>query len=69
MPRDEGLVFDVWNSLQDCYSEVKNYKKQKILVRVINSTNERRLFQRHETTPLKVKADIEDVSSEMNEGD
>ncbi|GFV15349.1 ig-like domain-containing protein [Trichonephila clavipes] len=41
----------------------------KLPVRLINTTNERRLFQGHERTPLRVKGDIEDVSSELdNEG-
>ncbi|GFU88211.1 transposable element Tcb1 transposase [Trichonephila clavipes] len=38
----------------------------KLPVRLINTTNERRLVQGHETTPLRVKWDIEDVYSEMD---
>ncbi|GFX02611.1 uncharacterized protein TNCV_728651 [Trichonephila clavipes] len=40
----------------------------KLLVRLINATNERRVVQGHETTPLRVKGDIEDVSSELDNG-
>ncbi|GFY00756.1 hypothetical protein TNCV_2141481 [Trichonephila clavipes] len=36
-------------------------------VRLINATNEWRLVQGHET-PLRVKGDIEDVSSELEKG-
>ncbi|GFU88208.1 uncharacterized protein TNCV_846011 [Trichonephila clavipes] len=38
----------------------------KLPVRPINTTNERRLVQGHETTSLRVKGDIEDVSSELD---
>ncbi|GFV83194.1 uncharacterized protein TNCV_1899211 [Trichonephila clavipes] len=38
-------------------------------VRMINTTNERRLVQGHETTPLRVKEDIENVFSELDNGD
>ncbi|GFT40095.1 hypothetical protein TNCV_2171101 [Trichonephila clavipes] len=37
-------------------------------VRLINTTNEQRLVQGHETTPLRVKRDIEDVYSELDNG-
>ncbi|GFY23943.1 hypothetical protein TNCV_4896241 [Trichonephila clavipes] len=37
-------------------------------VRLINTTNERRLVQGHETTPLRVKGDIEVVSSKLGDG-
>ncbi|GFW71221.1 hypothetical protein TNCV_536391 [Trichonephila clavipes] len=40
----------------------------KLPVRLINTTNEWRLFQGHETTPLRVKGDIEDVCSELVTG-
>ncbi|GFV10538.1 hypothetical protein TNCV_2584321 [Trichonephila clavipes] len=43
----------------------KPYEK-KLPVRLINPTNERRLVQGHETTPLRVKWDIKDVSSESD---
>ncbi|GFU46035.1 hypothetical protein TNCV_4692221 [Trichonephila clavipes] len=36
-------------------------------VTLIKTTNERRLVQGHET-PLRVKRDIEDVSSELDNG-
>ncbi|GFU37814.1 hypothetical protein TNCV_1063521 [Trichonephila clavipes] len=39
----------------------------KLLVRLINTTNERRLVQGHET-PLRIKWDIKDVSSELDNG-
>ncbi|GFV42243.1 uncharacterized protein TNCV_3164741 [Trichonephila clavipes] len=37
-------------------------------VRLINTTNERRLVHGHETTPLWMKGDIEDVYSVDNWG-
>ncbi|GFV21004.1 hypothetical protein TNCV_2280482 [Trichonephila clavipes] len=40
----------------------------KLPVRLINTTNERRLVEGHETTPLRVKGDIEDISSEVDDG-
>ncbi|GFT15001.1 uncharacterized protein TNCV_4315881 [Trichonephila clavipes] len=43
-------------------------QERNLLVRLINSTNERRLVQEHETTPLRVKGDIEDVYSELDNG-
>ncbi|GFW69519.1 hypothetical protein TNCV_488651 [Trichonephila clavipes] len=43
-------------------------QKMKLPVRLINTTNERRLVQGLET-PLSVKRDIEDVSSELDNGD
>ncbi|GFT74595.1 uncharacterized protein TNCV_3776201 [Trichonephila clavipes] len=43
-------------------------EEAKLPVRVINTTNERRLVQGQET-PLKVKRDTEDVSSEFDNGD
>ncbi|GFS73530.1 uncharacterized protein TNCV_5003001 [Trichonephila clavipes] len=42
-------------------------QETKLSVRLINTTNERRLVQGHET-PLKVKEDIEDASSELDNG-
>ncbi|GFV47959.1 hypothetical protein TNCV_1994431 [Trichonephila clavipes] len=43
-------------------------QETKLPVRLINTTNEQILVQGHET-PLRVKGDIEDVSSELdNEG-
>ncbi|GFY23730.1 transposable element Tcb1 transposase [Trichonephila clavipes] len=47
---------------------VRNVRLQetKLPVRQINATNERRLFQGHKTR-LKVKEDIEDVSSELDD--
>ncbi|GFW96165.1 hypothetical protein TNCV_571361 [Trichonephila clavipes] len=44
-------------------------QETKLAVQLINTTSERRLDQRYETTPLRVKGDTEDVSSELdNEG-
>ncbi|GFV96678.1 hypothetical protein TNCV_3387711 [Trichonephila clavipes] len=40
----------------------------KLPERLINNTNEWRLVQRH-YTPLRVKGDIENVSSELDNGD
>ncbi|GFX03917.1 hypothetical protein TNCV_4678221 [Trichonephila clavipes] len=37
-------------------------------LRLINTTNERILVQGHETTPLRVKRDIEDVYCELDNG-
>ncbi|GFV50333.1 hypothetical protein TNCV_622411 [Trichonephila clavipes] len=41
-------------------------QETKLPVRLINTTNEQRLVQRHETIPLRVKGDIKDVSSELD---
>ncbi|GFX99218.1 hypothetical protein TNCV_2493991 [Trichonephila clavipes] len=47
----------------------QSWTKTKLPVRLINTRNEWRLVQGHETTPLWVKGDIRDVSSELyNEG-
>ncbi|GFV21005.1 uncharacterized protein TNCV_2280481 [Trichonephila clavipes] len=43
-------------------------QEMKLPVRLINTTNERRLVEGHETTPLRVKGDIEDISSEVDDG-
>ncbi|GFV03288.1 hypothetical protein TNCV_4018851 [Trichonephila clavipes] len=40
----------------------------KLPVRLFNTTNEWKLVQGHETTPLRVKGDIEDVYSELGNG-
>ncbi|GFW72634.1 hypothetical protein TNCV_3798621 [Trichonephila clavipes] len=37
-------------------------------VRLITTTNERRLVQGHETTPLRVKRDVKDAPSELDNG-
>ncbi|GFV00293.1 uncharacterized protein TNCV_2117471 [Trichonephila clavipes] len=47
--------------------EQKTRSKKRLPVRLINTTNERRLFQRQET-PLRVKGDIEDVYRELDNG-
>ncbi|GFY05852.1 hypothetical protein TNCV_4405191 [Trichonephila clavipes] len=38
----------------------------KLPVRLVNTTIEQRLVQGHETTPLRVKVDIEGISSELD---
>ncbi|GFV71731.1 hypothetical protein TNCV_3535191 [Trichonephila clavipes] len=43
-------------------------QETKLPVRLISATNEQRLGQEHETTPLRVKEYIEDVSSELDNG-
>ncbi|PRD23980.1 UNVERIFIED_CONTAM: hypothetical protein NCL1_44958 [Trichonephila clavipes] len=43
-------------------------QEKKLLVRLINTTNEWRLVQGHETTPLRMKGDIEDVYGELDNG-
>ncbi|GFW17667.1 uncharacterized protein TNCV_2652241 [Trichonephila clavipes] len=43
-------------------------QETKLPVRLINTTNERRLVQGHETTPLRVKGDMEDACSELDSG-
>ncbi|GFV36091.1 hypothetical protein TNCV_346071 [Trichonephila clavipes] len=45
--------------------DLRQLQETKLPVRLINTTNERRLVQGHET-PRKVKGDIEDVSSELD---
>ncbi|GFU08966.1 hypothetical protein TNCV_1318411 [Trichonephila clavipes] len=49
--------------------DVFELQETKLPVRLINTTNERRKFQGHETTPLMVKGNIEDVSSEVDNED
>ncbi|GFY24380.1 hypothetical protein TNCV_1014281 [Trichonephila clavipes] len=43
-------------------------QETKLPVRLIKATNEQRLVLGHETTPLRVKGGIEDVSSEPDSG-
>ncbi|GFV96958.1 hypothetical protein TNCV_4351711 [Trichonephila clavipes] len=40
----------------------------KLPVRLTNTTNERRLVQGYETTPMRVKGDIEEISGELDNG-
>ncbi|GFX26303.1 CUB and sushi domain-containing protein 1 [Trichonephila clavipes] len=47
---------------------VINGSETKLPVRLISTANERKLVQGHETTPLRVKGDIEDVYRELNNG-
>ncbi|GFU29697.1 MAM and LDL-receptor class A domain-containing protein 1 [Trichonephila clavipes] len=47
--------------------DIFELQETKVPVRLINTTNERRLVHGHET-PLRVKWDIEDVSSELENG-
>ncbi|GFU86163.1 hypothetical protein TNCV_368211 [Trichonephila clavipes] len=47
--------------------DIFELQETRLAVRLINTTNERRLVQGHET-PLRVKEDIEDVSSELDNG-
>ncbi|GFU06740.1 retrovirus-related Pol polyprotein from transposon 17.6 [Trichonephila clavipes] len=55
--------------LKHLHLDIFELQETKLLVRLINTTDERKLVQVHETTPLKVKGDIEDVSSELDNGD
>ncbi|GFX64490.1 hypothetical protein TNCV_4043801 [Trichonephila clavipes] len=48
---------------------VEELQETKLPVRLISTTSERRLVQAHETAPLRMKGDIEDVSSELDDGD
>ncbi|GFX15977.1 transposable element Tcb2 transposase [Trichonephila clavipes] len=50
--------------LEHLRSDIFELQETKLPVRLINSTNERILIQGHET-PLRMKGDIEDVSSEL----
>ncbi|GFV65390.1 uncharacterized protein TNCV_2638201 [Trichonephila clavipes] len=43
-------------------------QETKLPVRLINTTNEQRPVQGHETTPLRVKGGIKDVYSELDIG-
>ncbi|GFX52356.1 uncharacterized protein TNCV_4323741 [Trichonephila clavipes] len=43
--------------------DISELQETKLPVQLINTTNEQRLVQGHETTPLRVKGDIEDVSN------
>ncbi|GFX81897.1 hypothetical protein TNCV_2570971 [Trichonephila clavipes] len=74
LPSDSSTIMDVvGQSLQgvqnlgvrDFSAYVFQLQETKLPVRLINTTNEWRLAQRHET-PLRVKGDIEDVSSELD---
>ncbi|GFT92764.1 hypothetical protein TNCV_739521 [Trichonephila clavipes] len=47
--------------------DIFELQETKILVRLVNTTNEWRLVQGHETS-VRVKEDIEDISSELNGG-
>ncbi|GFW43878.1 hypothetical protein TNCV_4785891 [Trichonephila clavipes] len=55
------------DDLADDTSNPSYSSETKLPVRLINTTNERKLVQRHET-PLRVKGDIEDVSGELDNG-
>ncbi|GFV55198.1 hypothetical protein TNCV_1382191 [Trichonephila clavipes] len=48
--------------------DIFEQQETKLPVRLVNTTDERRRVQRHETTPLRVKRDIEDISSELDGG-
>ncbi|GFU32437.1 hypothetical protein TNCV_338041 [Trichonephila clavipes] len=48
--------------------DIFELQETELAIRLINTTNERRLVQGHETTPIRVKGDIEDVSSEQKLG-
>ncbi|GFU28991.1 uncharacterized protein TNCV_471081 [Trichonephila clavipes] len=54
--------------LKHLHVDIFELQETKLPVRLINTTNNWRLVQGHET-PLRVKGDIEDVSSEDNEGE
>ncbi|GFY29540.1 hypothetical protein TNCV_2627101 [Trichonephila clavipes] len=45
--------------------DIFELQETKLPVRLVNTTKERRLVQGHET-PLRVKGDIEDASSELD---
>ncbi|GFT24846.1 hypothetical protein TNCV_3021331 [Trichonephila clavipes] len=47
--------------------DIFGLQEAKLPVRLINTTNERRLVQGHET-PMRVKGDMEDVSCELDNG-
>ncbi|GFV39959.1 hypothetical protein TNCV_435741 [Trichonephila clavipes] len=48
--------------------DIFELQEPKLPVRLNNTTNERRLVKGHGTIPPKVKGDIEDVSSELDNG-
>ncbi|GFV93446.1 hypothetical protein TNCV_1987611 [Trichonephila clavipes] len=54
--------------LKDLHFNIFELQEPTLPVRLINTTNERRLVQGHETTPLRMKRDIEDVCSVDNWG-
>ncbi|GFV98221.1 integrase catalytic domain-containing protein [Trichonephila clavipes] len=70
-PGSDGLVrvVNVKTStvLKNLRFNIFELQATKLPVRLINTTNERRLIQGHETTPLRVKGDI-DVYREMDNG-
>ncbi|PRD31467.1 UNVERIFIED_CONTAM: hypothetical protein NCL1_23457 [Trichonephila clavipes] len=53
--------------LENTYVLTFSSFKKRLPVRLINTRNERRLVQRHET-PQRVKGDIEDVYGELDNG-
>ncbi|GFY18712.1 uncharacterized protein TNCV_2399341 [Trichonephila clavipes] len=53
--------------LKNLRFDIFELQETKLPVRLINSTNERRVVQRHEA-PLRVEGNIEDVSRELNNG-
>ncbi|GFX22625.1 hypothetical protein TNCV_2993601 [Trichonephila clavipes] len=66
---EEGFHQPIKRTKQCSSPYVFKLQETKLPVRRINTTNERRLVLRHETL-LRVKEDIEDVSSELvNRGD
>ncbi|GFX05707.1 acetoacetyl-CoA synthetase [Trichonephila clavipes] len=74
--KDNVLISNLYGkclSLETCSGVVVNYKDQesKLPVQLINTTSEMRLVQGHgghEATPLKLKVDIKDTSSELDNG-
>ncbi|GFW97908.1 hypothetical protein TNCV_1426711 [Trichonephila clavipes] len=48
--------------------DIFELQETKLPVRLINTIIERRQVQEHGTTPLKMKRDIEDPSSELDNG-
>ncbi|GFX25432.1 uncharacterized protein TNCV_1424161 [Trichonephila clavipes] len=67
---DDGNKASVSTSserLENTYVLAFSSFKKRLPVRLINTTNERRLVQRHET-PLRVKGEIEDDYSELDNG-
>ncbi|GFU61474.1 hypothetical protein TNCV_2287711 [Trichonephila clavipes] len=56
--------------LKHLHFDIFELQEKKLSERLVYTTNERRLVQwGHDTTPLRVKGDIEDVSSELDDGD
>ncbi|GFT53244.1 hypothetical protein TNCV_4233401 [Trichonephila clavipes] len=66
-PRKRSKIIPLIEHTYMIVRDIAMLQETKLPVRLINTTHERRRGQGYET-PLRVKGDIEDVSSELNNG-